>query len=123
MTAPFRYPAQVTKLPVFAHRQNIRDAIKNNQVLIISASTGSGKSTLIPLLIVDFLKSDVFCSETRRASATGLSMSVSKMKIDGVRVGYHIKYDNHSQGCNIIFMTEGKLIFNLISRHSPEPIH
>ena len=43
--ATISYPEE---LPVSARRREIAEAIKNNQVVVVSGETGSGKTTQLP---------------------------------------------------------------------------
>ena len=38
-------------LPVYRHRKEILDALKENQVVVVESPTGSGKTTQIPLIL------------------------------------------------------------------------
>ena len=40
-------------LPVSARREDIMDAIRDNQVVVIAGETGSGKTTQIPKMCLD----------------------------------------------------------------------
>ena len=40
-------------LPITAHRQEILDALKENQVIVVCGSTGSGKTTQLPKIALD----------------------------------------------------------------------
>ena len=44
------YPAE---LPIVERRQELVEAIRDNQVLIVAGETGSGKSTQLPKLCVE----------------------------------------------------------------------
>jgi HrpA-like RNA helicase len=38
-------------LPVWQHRQDILDALKTHQVIVVESPTGSGKTTQLPLIL------------------------------------------------------------------------
>ena len=40
-------------LPVSARREDILDAVRNNQVVIIAGETGSGKTTQLPKMLLE----------------------------------------------------------------------
>lgn len=51
--------AKRQELPVYQHRENILQAIRKNNVLVIAGETGSGKSTQIPQFIVEVRSSSI----------------------------------------------------------------
>ena len=68
----------LNKLPVFSRRSEILEQVSKSDFLVLSASTGSGKSTMVPV----FLSSEydlVFCTQTRRAAAKSLFFSLKKL--------------------------------------------
>jgi HrpA-like RNA helicase len=104
---PFVYSASQTRLPVYSRKDEIIESIIKNQVTIISAATGSGKSTQIPLYILEFnRKALILCSQTKRAAAKGLCRSVQAL-MNGVPVGYHFRGESDIEGKNIVYLTEG----------------
>ena len=74
-------------LPVVAHRQRILQIVANNQVTIVSGSTGSGKTTQVPQYILDDciannVKCNIICTQPRRIAA----ISVAKRYADAFLV-------------------------------------
>ena len=55
-------------LPIFPYREKIVEAVKENAVTIITAETGSGKSTQVPQYLSE-LGNDVIVTEPRRMAA------------------------------------------------------
>ena len=45
--------APPAELPIFQHRNEIVEAIRDHQVVVIAGETGSGKSTQLPKLCVE----------------------------------------------------------------------
>ena len=78
------------RLPTFRKRHQFISALETNDVIIITASTGSGKSTQVPQYIADDLhnivknlKSEnrsprVVCTQPRRVAATSIAKRVSQ---------------------------------------------
>jgi HrpA-like RNA helicase len=73
----------IEKLPVFAYRSAIIEAIEANQVVIISAETGSGKTTQVPQYILDYFIAkqkgaacNIIVTQPRRISAISVAMRV-----------------------------------------------
>ncbi|KAL0141621.1 P-loop containing nucleoside triphosphate hydrolase protein [Mucor lusitanicus] len=117
-------------LPITAHRQEILDLVKNNQVLIISGETGCGKSTQVPqflaedLLMGCFDGGSVICTQPRRISAMSIANRVSVEMGDRPRstgsrdamVGYQIRMENKVSAENVLlFCTTGILLRRLES--------
>lgn len=132
------------KLPIWKHRNEIREALRKNDALIVVAETGSGKSTQVP----QFLFTEDWCrkktvktrvgnrtveaavggviaiTQPRRVAATTLAHRVSKeagtplTSGPGTReglVGYSVRFDhNVPKGTKIKFLTEGMLLQELL---------
>ena len=76
--------AEVERLPVFSYRAKILQTIESNQVVIVSAETGSGKTTQVPQFILDsfIAKSqgsscNIIVTQPRRISAISVALRVS----------------------------------------------
>ena len=59
-----------SELPIAAFRAEILGAVKNNQVVIIQAETGAGKSTQVPQFLLD-ARYEIVVTEPRRLAARG----------------------------------------------------
>ena len=105
--------------PIYMGKSSLIQTIKQNNVVIVSAATGSGKSTQLPQYILD----DVFEStetrrvavlEPRRFNAIGLCNRVSRERSEnmGMEVGYSLGQGDlcTSIGTRIEFMTHGLFI-------------
>lgn len=104
------------KLPVFAHRNELVTAIKNNQVTIVVGQTGSGKTTQIPQFILEakLNGSKAICiTQPRRVAAISLAARVSKEMGEpcGSTVGYAVRFDTKATNkTRIKFVTDGLLL-------------
>ena len=70
-------------LPIWTFKDELLDAIRDNQVVIICGETGCGKSTQVPAFILEHELSSgrsckVYCTEPRRISAISLARRVSE---------------------------------------------
>ena len=80
------YEAMLTSrksLPIWNFKDELLDAITDNQVVIICGETGCGKSTQVPAFILEHELSGgrpckVYCTEPRRISAISLARRVSE---------------------------------------------
>ncbi|ASM50440.1 ATP-dependent helicase HrpA [Pseudoalteromonas espejiana DSM 9414] len=107
------YPEQ---LPVSQKKDVIKDAIANNQVVIIAGETGSGKTTQIPKMCLELGRGvDGFIGHTqpRRLAARSVANRIAEeMKCDlGQQVGFKIRFsDQVSNNTYVKLMTDGILL-------------
>ncbi|GJC92294.1 helicase associated domain-containing protein [Colletotrichum higginsianum] len=125
------------KLPIWAHREDIRTRMAEKDVLLLVGETGSGKSTQVP----QFLVREPWCrrqvvnidgreasvggmiavTQPRRVAATTLAHRVSREagtplgeSHEGM-VGYSVRFDHQvPKGTKIKFLTEGMLLQELL---------
>ena len=106
------YPA----LPVSDRRDEIIEAIKQNQVVIIAGETGSGKTTQIPKMCIE---AGLGCTglightQPRRLAARSVSQRIAdELKTPlGEQVGFKIRFqDKVSENSYIKLMTDGILL-------------
>jgi ATP-dependent helicase HrpA len=107
------YPEE---LPIFARRKDILNAIKENQVVIISGETGSGKSTQIPKMCLEAgrgVTGRIGCTQPRRIAASTISRRIAEELGEdlGKSVGYKIRFqDKTPRSAYIKVMTDGMLL-------------
>jgi ATP-dependent helicase HrpA len=103
-------------LPITEHKDAIVNAIKENQVVIITGETGSGKTTQLPKICLEAGRGvfgKIGCTQPRRIAATSLARQVAdELKSSlGDIVGYKIRFDEKSSERSLIqFMTDGILL-------------
>ncbi|KAI0469537.1 P-loop containing nucleoside triphosphate hydrolase protein [Xylaria cf. heliscus] len=106
---------QRESLPVYAFRDQLIKAVKENQILIVVGETGSGKTTQLTQYLDEAGFTNhgmVGCTQPRRVAA----MSVAKRVAEevgcelGQEVGYTIRFeDKTSPSTRIKYMTDGML--------------
>ncbi len=112
------YPEQ---LPVSQKKQDIYQAIKDNQVVIIAGETGSGKTTQIPKICLELgLGVDRLIGHTqpRRLAARSVANRIAEELQTplGQAVGFKIRFsDNVSDNSYIKLMTDGILLAEIIN--------
>lgn len=87
-------------LPIYRHYKEIVESIEENQVSIVSATTGSGKTTQIPKFILHHFQGDkpsVIVTQPRRVAAISLATRVAHELGEnqvGHSVGYSVRFDS-----------------------------
>ncbi len=103
-------------LPVSARADEIVKAIRENQVVVISGETGSGKTTQLPKLCLMAgrgTKGLIGHTQPRRIAATSVAKRIAEElhTEPGEVVGYKIRFTDHtSPGATIKLMTDGILL-------------
>jgi small subunit ribosomal protein S24e len=90
-------------LPVYSNAGNILSHIRENEVIICMAATGSGKTTQIPQLILDDYISqgsgascNIICTQPRRLAAISVAERVAKERGESVgrgSIGYQVRFE------------------------------
>ena len=104
-------------LPIYQYREELLNAIKEHQVLIVVAETGSGKTTQLPQYLHEAgytaggLK--VGCTQPRRVAAMSVAARVAEEM--GTKVGYEVGYSIRFEDCTsdktvLKYMTDGMLL-------------
>ena len=102
-----------TQLPILSWRSEFCRRLKNERMLVVTAETGSGKSTQLPQYAAEEFDSLVVCTQPRVVAALSLARRVAEEydgKSVGESVGYQVGNDNRVPGTSIMFMTDGALI-------------
>ena len=121
--APRRYepliPEAITypeELPVSERREDIMNAIRDNQVVIIAGETGSGKTTQIPKMCLELglgEKGLIGHTQPRRLAARSVAERIAEelgQKI-GETVGYQVRFTSEvGEHSAIKLMTDGILL-------------
>lgn len=99
------------RLPIDSLRDGISAAIDGGErLLVVSAPTGSGKSTRLPVMLSEKLGGRILVLQPRRVAARMLAKSVSSIFGMGDAVGWHVRFDRHyGDDTKIVFLTEGIL--------------
>ncbi|MEE9367392.1 MAG: ATP-dependent RNA helicase HrpA [Pontiella sp.] len=103
-------------LPISGKRADIQKLIEENQVVIICGTTGSGKTTQLPKIVMEAgcgKTGRIGVTQPRRLAATGMARRVAEeMNTEyGKGVGCQVRFDDSTCAETIIkFMTDGILL-------------
>lgn len=103
-------------LPVSARRQDIIEAIRSHQVVIIAGETGSGKTTQIPKMCLEAgfgLRGMIGHTQPRRIAARAVAQRIAAELNEplGQSVGYKVRFTDSTAECTAIkLMTDGILL-------------
>lgn len=131
----FKHPQETLEtfekqsLPINYHEESIIELIRNNQVSIIVAETGSGKTTQLPQMLYrhGFMSSQqkLVCTQPRRVAAMSVACRVAEEMSQPVGghnglkkgiVGYSVRFDDQTAPNTIIkFVTDGMLLREFIN--------
>jgi pre-mRNA-splicing factor ATP-dependent RNA helicase DHX16 len=88
-------------LPIYPFRQQLLDAIKEFQVVVIVGETGSGKTTQITQYLHEAGYTEggkkIGCTQPRRVAAMSVAARVSE-EMD-VKLGYEVGYSIRFEDC------------------------
>ncbi|XP_046399834.1 3'-5' RNA helicase YTHDC2-like isoform X2 [Ischnura elegans] len=113
-------------LPVWHLKGEIMYNINNNQVIIISGETGSGKTTQVPQYIMEHCNQTarpcrIICTQPRRLSAITVSERVSAERDEriGQSVGYQVRLESRVSPKTVLtYCTNGVLLRTLMGGDS-----
>jgi ATP-dependent helicase HrpA len=109
------------ELPISARRDDIMEALRREQVLIVAGETGSGKSTQLPqycLALGRGTEGVIAHTQPRRLAARALAARIADEigQPVGRSVGYRVRFaDQVSDATRLTLMTDGLLLAELTS--------
>ncbi|MGO3662908.1 hypothetical protein, partial [Microbacterium gubbeenense] len=100
-------------LPVSRARDEIADAIRANQVVVVAGATGSGKTTQLPKIALELGRTSVAHTQPRRLAARTIAERVAEeMQVDlGAEVGDKVRFPDQ-----VAYATRGTLMTDGILR-------
>ena len=111
-----QFPAE---LPVSARREDIAEAIRDHQVVIVAGETGSGKTTQLPKICLALGRGEgsmIGHTQPRRIAARSVAERIAEeLGTDlGDLVGYQVRFtDKTSKQSRVKVMTDGILLAEL----------
>ena len=110
---PLVYPEE---LPVSGRREEIRDAIRQHQVVVVCGETGSGKTTQLPKICLEAgrgVAGYIGHTQPRRIAARTVAARIAEeLKSPlGQQVGYKVRFQDRTRPQSLIkLMTDGILL-------------
>lgn len=107
-------------LPIFKHLEDIKKTLLESNTLIIQSPTGSGKTTGLPLELLNepWLKGKILILEPRRIAARNAAYWMAKLLDEkvGERVGYSVHLDRKISKQTVIeVVTEGVFLRRIMN--------
>ena len=114
------------QLPVMQHAGDILVKTELNPITVCMASTGSGKTTQVPQILLDDFtlrkqgsRCNIICTQPRRIAAISVAQRVAKERGESVgdSVGYQVRFDSKmpKPDGSILFCTTGVFLRRLQS--------
>lgn len=110
---PIVFPEE---LPVSGRRDEIANALRTNQVIIVSGETGSGKTTQLPKICLEQGRGQaglIGHTQPRRIAASSTAKRIAQELGSplGEHVGFKVRFtDTLSKGASVKLMTDGILL-------------
>ncbi|KAK9208431.1 hypothetical protein WN944_000785 [Citrus x changshan-huyou] len=111
---------QRRSLPIFKLKNELIQAVHDNQVLILIGETGSGKTTQLAQYLAEAgytTKGKIGCTQPRRVAATSVAKRVAEefgCRL-GEEVGYAIRFEDCTGPDTVIkYMTDGMLLREIL---------
>ena len=105
-------------LPVSRRRDEILEAMRASQVVVVVGETGSGKTTQLPKMALELAREEnrtgrIGCTQPRRLAATSVARRVAEeLRVEvGKEVGWQVRFTEVcSKDTLVKFMTDGILL-------------
>jgi hypothetical protein len=101
-------------LPIYVEREQICNRLRREKVLVVTAATGSGKTTQIPQYCAEAFGGIVVCTQPRVMAAISIAKRIA-VEYDGGAAGNSVGYQvggkgNRVQGRDIMMLTDAALV-------------
>ncbi|XP_047148296.1 probable pre-mRNA-splicing factor ATP-dependent RNA helicase DEAH5 [Vigna umbellata] len=113
-------PEQRRSLPIYRLKNELVQAVHDNQVLVVIGETGSGKTTQITQYLAEAgytTQGKIGCTQPRRAAAVSVAKRVAEefgCRL-GEEVGYAIRFEDCTGPDTLIkYMTDGMLLREML---------
>ena len=109
---------ELADFPITSHLENICDSLKKSpsRFLVLTAETAAGKSTILPLALMETFSGKIIMTEPRRIATLGVANRLAELcgQEVGKSVGYKIHLENKvSKDTQLEVVTEAILVRQL----------
>ena len=118
---------QRKNLPIYKLREQLIQAVNDNQFMVVIGETGSGKTTQMTQYLAAAgytSRGKIGCTQPRRVAAMSVAKRVSEefgCRL-GEEVGYAIRFEDCTSKDTVIkYMTDGMLLRDCLLYTSPSP--
>jgi ATP-dependent helicase HrpA len=119
------------ELPVSSRREEVMEAMRKSQVVVVVGETGSGKTTQLPKMALELAMLEgrdgmVGCTQPRRLAATSVAKRVAEELAvqPGNEIGHEVRFDKRTNDATQVkFMTDGILLAELQSDRQLRKYH
>lgn len=95
-------------LPIKDLQHTIVSMIKENQVVLIAADTGAGKSTQVPQYLLEAGFDKIACTQPRRIACFSLAKRVGFESSNAADIGFKVRFEgSRTKDTKVVFLTEG----------------
>ena len=106
------------ELPVYKHKAEILKALEENQVIVIESPTGSGKTTQLPIILMEAGYDHygvIGITQPRRIATLSICEYIKKqLNLEGSLCAYTMRFaDTSDENTRIRIMTDGILLQEL----------
>ena len=109
---------KISHLPAYSIAEEVNKALGNHSSVVITAPPGAGKSTVLPLIILEGMKGKGIVLEPRRLAARQIAERMASLLDEpiGETVGYRVRFETKvSESTRLEVLTEGILTRMLVS--------
>ena len=109
---------KISHLPAYSIAEEVNKALGNHSSVVITAPPGAGKSTVLPLIILEGMKGKGIVLEPRRLAARQIAERMASLLDESVgeTVGYRMRFETKvSPRTRLEVLTEGILTRMLVS--------
>ena len=109
---------KISHLPAYSIAEEVNKALGNHSAVVITAPPGAGKSTVLPLTILEGMKGKGIVLEPRRLAARQIAERMASLLDESVgeTVGYRMRFETKvSPRTRLEVITEGILTRMLVS--------
>ena len=106
------------ELPIAQKADEIRDALRDHQVVVVAGETGSGKTTQLPKIAHQLGRTAIAHTQPRRIAARSVAARIAaECDVElGAEVGYAVRFDDRSGDETAIRLVTDGLLLSEIHR-------